>query len=106
MPYKDPAKQREYARQWQRDRRAGVPGRRVQSSTEDIRTAQDMLAVLSDLLSQLMSAEADLFMKARTVAYVVSVGLKATEVAELERRLQVLEQRILKGGPNGHKRQN
>jgi hypothetical protein len=44
-----------------------------------------------------MAAEADLFMKARTIAYVVSVGLKAAEVAELERRLIALEDRMLRG---------
>jgi len=106
MPFKDKEKQREYQRSWQRDRRAGVPSKRVQSSTEDIRTAQGMLDVLTELLSQLMKAEADLFMKARTIAYVVSVGLKTIEVAELERRINVIEARILKGGDNGHKRQN
>jgi hypothetical protein len=74
MPFKSKEKQREYQRNWQRDRRAGVPSKRVQSSTEDIRTAQGMLDVLTDILSQLMKAEADLFMKARTIAYVVSVG--------------------------------
>jgi len=106
MPFKDPEKQREYQRNWQRDRRAGVPSRGVQSSTQDIQTAQGMLDVLANILSQLMEAEADLFMKARTVAYVVSIGLKACETAELERRLQVLENRILSGGNNGHKGQN
>lgn len=106
MSYKDPAKQREYQRQWQRDRRAGLPSK-VQSSTEDIRTAEGMLDILTKLLSQLMKAKVDLFMKARTVAYVVSVGLKATEVAELERRLNILEDKILFGGNgNGHKNQN
>ena len=102
MPFKSKERQREYQRNWQRDRRAGVPSRRVQSSTEDIRTAQDMLNVLTDILSQLMAAEADLFMKARTIAYVVSVGLKAAEVAELERRLITLEDRMLRGNNNGH----
>jgi hypothetical protein len=49
-----------------------------------------MLEILTAILSQLMAAKADLFMKARTVAYVVSVGLKAAEVTELERRLVAL----------------
>jgi hypothetical protein len=106
MGYKNVERQREYQRNWQRDRRAGVPSKRVQSSTQDIRTAQGMLDVLTELLSQLMKAEADLFMKARTIAYVVSVGLRACETAELERRLNALEDRILRGGNNGHKRQN
>ncbi len=56
-----------------------------------------MLDVLTDILFQLMECKADQFMKARTVAYVVSVGLKATAIAELERRLGALEDRILDG---------
>ncbi len=106
MPFKSKEKQREYQRNWQRDRRAGVPSKRVQSSTEDIRTAQGMLDVLTELLSQLIKAEADLFLKARTIAYVVSVGLKACETAELERRLNVLEDKILRESNNGHRTQN
>jgi hypothetical protein len=107
MPYKSKERQREYQRQWQRDRRASVPSK-VQSSIEEIRTAEGMLNILSKLLKQLMAAKVDLFLKARTVAYVVSVGLKATEVAELERRLNILEDKILirGGNGNGHKNQN
>ena len=97
MPFKNKERRQEYQREWQRARRAGEPSRRVQSSTEDIRTVQDMLDVLTNILSQLMAAEADLFMKARTIAYVVSVGLKAAEVAELEQRLIALEDRMLRG---------
>jgi hypothetical protein len=103
MPYKDKEKQKEYQRNWQRERRASSPGR-VQSSTADIKTAQAMLDVLLDILDQLLMAEADLFMKARTIAYVVSVGLKGVEIAELEKRLLILEDRILRGDNNGHKR--
>ncbi|MDD5095225.1 MAG: hypothetical protein PHV74_12745 [Dehalococcoidia bacterium] len=106
MPFKDKELQREYQRQWQRDRRAGVPSKRVQSSTEDIRTAKDMLAILGDILSQLKVAELDLVIKARVTAYVVSVGLRATETAQIEERLQILEDRILKGGGNGHHKTN
>ena len=90
MPFKNKERQRKYQRDLQRARRASEPGRRVQSSTEDIRTAKDMLEILAAILSQLMAAKTDLFMEARTVAYVVSVGLKAAEVTELERRLVAL----------------
>lgn len=106
MPFKDAEKQREYQRNWQRDKRAGVPSRRVQSSKEDIHSAQGMLDALADILSQLMAADADLFQKARVVAYVVSVGLRACETAELERRIGALEDRITEGGNNGHQSQN
>ena len=67
----------------------------------EIKTAEGMLNALSDILSQLMDAKADLFMKARTIAYVVNVGLRAVEVAELERRLIDLENRIAGSGNEG-----
>ena len=60
----------------------------------EIKTAEGMLNALIDILSQLMDAKADLFMKARTIAYVVSVGLRAVEIAELELRLIELENRL------------
>ena len=94
MPFKNKERQREYQRNWQRDRRAGVPSRRVQSSTQDIRTAEGLLDALTGILAEVLEAEADLFMKARTAGFLISIGLKAVEIAELERRLTALEDRI------------
>lgn len=96
MPYKDPEKQKTYQREWQRSRKAGEPMKPLPRTLNsgEIRTAQGMLDVLVETLAQLMEAKADLFMKARTIAYVVSVGLRAVEIAELERRLIELENRM------------
>lgn len=108
MPYRDPEKQKAYQREWQRVRKAGEPMKPFARTLNqaELRTAQGMLDVLADIVGQLTDAESDLFMKARTIAYVVSVGLRAVETAELERRLIALEERIIQGGNSGHKRQN
>ena len=97
MGYKDPEKQREYQRNWQRSRRIGEVGKfkvlRV-SSPQEIATARALLALLADLIkSVLESKEGDVFLKARTAGYLITIGLRAVEVADLEGRLQQLEER-------------
>ena len=108
MPYKDKEKQLQYQREWQRSRKAGEPMKPSARTLNpaEIRTAEGILKVLSDILSQLVAAKGDLYMKARTITYVASVGLKAVETAELERRLNELENKLLSGGNNGNKSPN
>ena len=101
MPYKDPKKQKEYQRQWQRTRRAGETVEfkvlRV-SSPEEIKTAQGLLSVLGNLIEEVLTTkQGDIFMKARTAGYLISIGLKAVEVADLEARLTNLENKVLEG---------
>ena len=98
MSYKDPLRQREYQRQWQRARRAGkvVEFKVLQiSSPEEIRTASALLGVLAGLIKQVLETrEGDVFMRSRTAGYLISIGLKAVEVADLEARLTNLEDRV------------
>lgn len=99
MGYKDPTKQREYQRNWQRSRRAGETGKfkvlRV-SSPEEIRTAHALLALLADLIREVLeSKQGDVFIRARTVGYLISIGLRAVEVADLESRVGQLENSIM-----------
>ena len=101
MPYKDPAKQKEYQRAWQRARRAGETVKfkvlRV-SSPEEIRTATALLSVLAALIKEVLeTGEGDVFIRARTAGYLISIGLRAVEVADLECRLAELEDRIAGG---------
>ena len=98
MPYKDPARQKDYQRQWQRTRRAGEPGRfkvlRIRSP-EEIRTATALLSVLAGLIKEVLETkEGDVFLRARTTGYLISIGLKAVEVADLEMRVANLEIRL------------
>ncbi len=101
MPYKNPEKQKEYQRQWQRQRRTGeTVGFKVLrvSSPEEIRTAQGLLVVLGNLIREVLTTkQGDVFMKARTAGYLISIGLKAVEVADLEARLTDLENRVVGG---------
>ena len=101
MPYKDPEKQKQYQREWQRQRRAGESaGSKVlrASSPEQVRTAQGLLSVLGNLIGEVLTTkEGDIFMRARTAGYLISIGLKAVEVADLEARLTSLENKVLGG---------
>ena len=101
MPYRDKEKQKEYQREWQRQRRAGeTVGFKVLrvSSPEQVRTAQGLLHVLGSLIGEVLTTkQGDIFMRARTAGYLISIGLKAVEVADLEARLANLENKVLGG---------
>lgn len=101
MPYKDLERQREYQRHWQRSRRVGDGvGFKVLrvSSPEEIRTANALLAVVAGLIKEVLETEeGDVFMRARTAGYLISIGLRAVEVADLESRLTNLENRVMGG---------
>lgn len=95
MGYKDPEKQKEYQRNWQRARRVGETGRfkvlRI-SSPEEIRTAHALLGLLGDLIKQVLETkEGDTLIRARTAGYLITIGLRAIEVADLEARISQLE---------------
>ncbi len=97
MSYKDPARQAEYQRQWQRNKRAGdTTGFKVLrvSSPEEIKTANALLTVLTGLIKEVLDTEkGDVFMRARTAGYLISIGLRAVEVADIESRITALENR-------------
>ena len=104
MPFKDPDRRREYHRNYQRVRRAGT-GESYHETVkpEDIESAQGMLRVLSKYIALVDAAKADVFVKARAIGFLVSIGLKAVDTAEIARRLQVVEERLKIGrGENGH----
>jgi hypothetical protein len=92
MPYKDKNKQAEYQRDWQRMKKAGIdktPGRTLNPA--DIKTAQGLLDTLADTISEVAAAETCPLTRARCLGYLISIGLKAVETADLEARLQRLE---------------
>lgn len=102
MPFKDPEKNREYMREYHRARRAGLPMKPVRKalSPEDTRTARGMLAILGEQIAILRTLKADPFIKARCIAFVVSVGLRAVDTADIEARLTALESRLNGGQPD------
>ena len=104
MPFKDTETRRQYNRSYQRLRRAGEPtgSRGIEvirgSNPEQTRTANGLLRILATLISNvIMTKEGDIFMRARTAGYLISIGLKAIEVADLETRVTNLEKKIIGG---------
>jgi len=68
------------------------------TSPEEIRTANALLTVLTGLIKEVLETkEGDVFMHSRTAGYLISIGLKAVEVADLEARLTNLENKIMVG---------
>jgi len=101
MPYKDKSKQRAYQREYQRLRRAGqsTGSRGIEVihavKLEQTRTAQGLLRILGHLIGQVLETnEGDVFMRSRTAGYLISIGLRAVEVADLEVRVSNLESRM------------
>ena len=98
MPYKDPGKRRDYAREYGRLRRAGgrqTPGQTLVPLPFRLRTAHDILALLAEQVQAVRDErEAGTLEKARTIGYLSGIALKAVEVTDLEARLKVLEDRL------------
>ena len=68
------------------------------SNLEQTRTASGLLQVLAGLIKEVMeTTEGDVFMRARTAGYLISIGLRAVEVADLEARINNLENKIIGG---------
>ena len=65
---------------------------------ETTKTAAGLLSVLAGLIREVLTTkEGDIFMRARTAGYLISIGLKAVEVADLEARLTSLENKVWGG---------
>ena len=94
MPYKDAEKQRQYKREWERQKRAGeggtLHGTRNPNPVQ-IQTAKDILSLLEETINEVKAADADTLVKARCVAYLASVALRAVETGDLAERLEILE---------------
>ena len=92
MPYKNPEDRREYMRTYQRMRRAGESKTpRKTLNPADILTAQRVRDILALVLDEVMLWEGDTLQRARCVAYVAAIAIKACETADLEVRIAALE---------------
>ena len=100
MPYVNPDKRREYDRNYKRQQRAGLTTGPTSSPEEPIRikTAQDVLVLLEETLNEVRATKADTLIKARCIGFLASVTLKAVETAEIENRVQALEQVLKQRG--------
>ncbi len=76
----------------------GTPGGTLIPLPFRMRTAQDILSLLSEQVRAVRDErEAGVLEKARVIGYLCGIGLKAVEVADIESRLEALEQKIKEG---------
>lgn len=105
MPYKDPEKQAEYQRNYQREYQRQKRSAKFKSvvktlNPEDIRSAKGMLDLLTETIAEVSEAEGDVLIKARLQGYLISIGLKCVETADLEERLSILEENNKRSVPH------
>ena len=95
MPFKDPEKQRDYQREYMRLQRRGLNFTPAQVSIPlefKLKTAQDILKLLAEQICAVKEdQEAGTLEKARVIAYLASIALRAVETSELEARVEALE---------------
>ena len=100
MPYKDPEKAKQYHRDYQRTRRAGMPDKTAIDlpSSVRIKTAEDVRSLLEITINEVRAAEVDVLAKARCVGYLAGLILKSVETTNMEGRIIDLEEMLKKGG--------
>src|SRR5262245_34168449 len=95
MPYANPDHARDYHREYRRLRRAGdlcsTPSQTAIPTTFRLQTSQDVIDLLQGQVAAVLGSKADAITKARTVAYVASVSLRAIEAGNLAARVEALE---------------
>ena len=96
MPYANPDRARDYHREYRRLRRAGdgcsTPGQTSNLPVAfRLQTSQDVIDLLQGQVTAVLGSKADAITKARTVAYVASVSLRAIEAGNLAARVEALE---------------
>lgn len=100
MPYKDAVRRRQYHREYYQVRRAraGLKGLRVEGGLQ-LETCADILGLLSEQVALVRSdPEVRSTERARCIAYLCTVALRALEAGELEARVSALEEAYLGGG--------
>jgi hypothetical protein len=96
MPYRDPDRQRAAQREHARRRRAVEPDRRTLGPLVDgdlrLQTASDVLAVLAGQVEAVLAdEELATTDRARTIATLAGVSLRAIEAADLAGRVEAIE---------------
>jgi len=121
MPYKDKEAQRAYNREYQRQRRVGLNSKgsisksKGQSSQSPslfttpyrIEKAKDLLRILEDVINSVR--EDDMItslQRARTLGYLISIGIRIIETSNMEGRIEALEQVLKNRNESKHKHTN
>ena len=94
MPYRDPTRQREYQREYGRLRWAGetqTPNQTLVPLPFRLKTAADLLKLLEEQVAAVRDdPDAGTLEKARCVAYLAGVTLKAIEAGDLAARVEAV----------------
>jgi hypothetical protein len=98
-PYKDPAKKREWERNYRRLQRAGMtksntnlPRTLIKYPEVRIETARDYLHIINAMIDEVRNTpDATIVERARAIGYLIGVGLKALEIGSFEDRLAQIE---------------
>ena len=97
MPYRDPEKRRASVRESVRRNRAGVSGKPMRKPLPDLeelrfKTARDVLGLLNVQVDAVLDDEGlGSIERARTIAYLAGLLLRAVEASDLTARLEALE---------------
>jgi hypothetical protein len=95
VPYRDPEKRSQYAREYKRMQRAGecqTPSQTLVPMPFRLKTAHDVLALLAEQVQAVREeSEAGTLERARTIGYLAAIALKAIETGDLAARLEALE---------------
>lgn len=98
MAYADPAKQRDYQREYKRLKRAGdcqTPGQTQLPPEFRLRTAQDVLELLGEQIQAVrQDGQVTTTERARTVGYLCGIALRAVETADMAERIEAIERAL------------
>ena len=96
MPYADPDKSRTYHRDYQRRLRSGLTACQTLNlaGPARIQTAQDVLDLMEYTINDVREADADALVRARCIGYLAAITLKAVETANLEARVEAVEETL------------
>lgn len=102
MPYKDKGAQRDYQRQYHRELRAGghysaknkdKTSKTLFSNHYRLKKAKDFLHILEDAINAVWEdGTITGLQRARTLGYLVGVGIRVMEASNVEARIEALEQ--------------
>ena len=95
-PYKDADKQKEYQRNYRRERRSKVGyTKKLELKGVNINTAEDLKKIVAASLFELVDTPMEPGPRGRCIAQLIGAAVKLLEVGSIEDRLTKLEAKML-----------
>lgn len=92
MPYKDPDKQREFKREWQRARREEARQGRDKDSRTQLQSLDDVLLVLEEQVGKLRrDTRLPSTDRAKAIAQLATLSVKVIESRDIQRKVEGIE---------------